>query len=92
MGTRARLAQAFVLQPLPGYRPTLSSMGDKNVQDALPPARKTVERRAGNSGEGSDSVLRLLRMRRLAQFNETAADPDADREPDPKPEPGSKTP
>lgn len=61
-------------------------MGSDNAQDMGARARGDDERGAGHSGEGSDSVLRLLRSRRIAQFRETAADPDnaheAEREDD----------
>jgi hypothetical protein len=54
-------------------------MGDDNANEASARPRGDKDRKAGNSGEGSDSVLRLIRSRRLAQFRETASDPDEQR-------------
>lgn len=56
-------------------------MGSDNAQEDVSRARAGTDRR-GNSGEGSDSVLRLIRSRRLAQFRETATDPDNPSEPE----------
>jgi hypothetical protein len=51
-------------------------MGSDKAQDAAARAQDDEKRRAGNSGEGIASVLALLRKRRIAQFRETATDPD----------------
>jgi hypothetical protein len=58
-------------------------MSSDNAPETEARLRAGEERRRGHSGEGSDSVLRLIRSRRLAQFRETAADPHDSRSAEP---------